>query len=67
MLLLPSWTWPFDPVLVHLPRAAVALTIGGIGLLMVFWGLAKKEREQIVTGAVFSAAALAIYQFMQTT
>ncbi|MES1178312.1 MAG: prolipoprotein diacylglyceryl transferase [Myxococcales bacterium] len=67
MLLLPSWTWPFDPVLVHLPRAAVALTIGGIGLLMVFWGLAKKEREQIVTGAVFAAAALAIYQFMQTT
>ena len=67
MLLLPSWTWPFDPVLVHLPRATVALTIGGIGLLMVFWGLAKKEREQIVTGAVFAAAALAIYQFMQTT
>ncbi|MET0790206.1 MAG: prolipoprotein diacylglyceryl transferase family protein, partial [Polyangiaceae bacterium] len=67
MLLLPSWTWPFDPVLVHLPRAAVALTIGGIGLLMVLWGLAKKEREQLVTGAVFAGAALAIYQFMQTT
>jgi phosphatidylglycerol:prolipoprotein diacylglycerol transferase len=67
MLLLPSWTWPFDPVLFHLPRAAVSLTIGGIGLLMVFYGLAKKEREQIVTGAVFAAAALAIFQFMQPT
>ena len=67
MLLLPSWTWPFDPVLVHLPRAGVALTIGAIGLLMVVWGLVKKEREQLITGAVFSAAALAIYQFMQPT
>ena len=67
MLLLPSWTWPFDPVLVHLPRAAVALTIGGIGLLMVLWGVIKKEREQLVTGSVFAAAALAIFQFMQPT
>src|SRR4051812_3628179 len=64
MLLLPSWTWPFDPVLVHLPRAAVALTIGGIGLLMVFWGLAKKEREQLITGAVFALAGLGINGYM---
>ncbi len=67
MLLLPSYTWTADPVLLRLPRSAVSLTIGAIGLLMVFYGLSKKEREQIITGAVFSAAALAIYQFMQPT
>lgn len=64
MLLLPSFTWDIDPVFWRVPRAAVAGTIGAIGLLMVLYGLAKKEREQIFTGAFFGGAALLISEFM---
>jgi len=64
MLLLPSFTWDVDPVFWRIPRGAVAGTIGAIGLLMVFYGLAKKEREQLITGAFFAGAGLLIFQFM---
>jgi len=64
MLFLPSFTWDVDPVFWRIPRGGVAATIGAIGLLMVLYGLAKKEREQIITGAFFSGAALLIFQFM---
>jgi prolipoprotein diacylglyceryl transferase len=67
MLLLPSWTWNVDPVFYRLPRNGVAATIGVIGALMVLYGLAKKEREQLVTGALFAVAALLIYQYMSAT
>ena len=64
MLFLPSFTWDVDPVFWRIPRGAVAGTIGAIGLLMVFYGLAKKEREQLITGAFFAGAGLLIFQFM---
>ncbi|MEI9940748.1 MAG: prolipoprotein diacylglyceryl transferase [Pseudomonadota bacterium] len=64
MLFLPSFTWDVDPVFWRIPRGSVAGTIGAIGLLMVLYGLAKKEREQIITGAFFAGAALLIFQFM---
>ena len=64
MLLLPSYTWNVDPVFLRIPRAGVAATIGAIGVLMVLYGLAKKEREQLLTGAFFAAAGLLIFQFM---
>jgi len=64
MLFLPSFTWDVDPVFWRMPRGAVAGTIGAIGLLMVLYGLAKKEREQLITGAFFAGAGLLIFQFM---
>ena len=64
MLLLPSYTWPLTPVLYVLPKAWVAGTIGGVGLLMVLYGLLKKEREQMVTGFFFAGIAALILQFM---
>jgi len=64
MLFLPSFTWDVDPVFWRMPRGAVAGTIGAVGLLMVLYGLAKKEREQLITGAFFAAAGLLIFQFM---
>ena len=64
MLFLPSFTWDVDPVFWRMPRGAVAGTIGAIGLLMVLYGLAKKEREQLITGAFFAFAGLLIFQFM---
>jgi len=64
MLFLPSFTWDVDPVFWRIPRGAVAGTIGAIGVLMVLYGLSKKEREQIITGAFFAAAGLLIFQFM---
>jgi prolipoprotein diacylglyceryl transferase len=64
MLLLPSFTWDVDPVFLRVPRSGVAATIGAIGLLMVLYGLAKKEREQLITGAFFAGAGLLIFQFM---
>ena len=64
MLFLPSFTWDVDPVFWRVPRNAVAGTIGAIGLLMVLYGLAKKEREQIITGAFFAGAALLISELM---
>jgi len=64
MLLLPSFTWDVDPVFLRIPRGGVAGTVGAIGLLMVLYGLAKKEREQIITGAFFAGAGLLIFQFM---
>src|SRR6478609_1769468 len=64
MLFLPSFTWDVDPVFWRVPRAAVAVTIGAIGLLMVLYGLAKKEREQVITGAFFAGAGLLISEFM---
>ena len=64
MLLLPSFTWDVDPVFLRVPRAGVAATIGAIGLMMVLYGLAKKEREQLITGAFFAGAGLLIFQFM---
>ncbi|HYQ43172.1 MAG TPA: prolipoprotein diacylglyceryl transferase, partial [Polyangiaceae bacterium] len=64
MLFLPSFTWDVDPVFWRIPRAGVAGTIGVIGLLMVLYGLAKKEREQLITGAFFAGAGLLIFQFM---
>ena len=48
----------------RIPRAGVAATIAAIGVLMVLYGLAKKEREQLLTGAFFAAAGLRIFQFM---
>src|SRR6478609_2292212 len=64
MLFLPSFTWDVDPVFWRVPRAAVAVTIGAIGLLMVLYGLAKKEREQVITGAFFAGAGLLILELM---
>ena len=64
MLFLPSFTWDVDPVFWRIPRGGVAGAIGAIGLLMVLYGLAKKEREQIITGAFFAGAGLLIFQFM---
>src|SRR6186713_1456418 len=64
MLFLPSFTWDVDPVFWRISRGGVAGTIGAIGLLMVLYGLAKKEREQVITGAFFAAAGLLIFQFM---
>ena len=64
MLFLPSFTWDVDPVFWRIPRGWVAGTIGLIGLLMVLYGLSKKEREQIITGTFFAAAGLLIFQFM---
>lgn len=64
MLLLPSYTWPLTPVLYTLPKTWVAGAIGGIGLLMVLYGLLKKEREQMVTGFFFAGIAALILQFM---
>ncbi|HEY5376038.1 MAG TPA: prolipoprotein diacylglyceryl transferase family protein [Polyangiaceae bacterium] len=48
----------------RIPRAGVAATIAAIGVLMVLYCLAKKEREQLLTGAFFAAAGLRIFQFM---
>jgi phosphatidylglycerol---prolipoprotein diacylglyceryl transferase len=67
MLLLPSWTWNVDPVFYRLPRNGVAGTIAALGVLMVLYGLVKKEREQLITGALFAIAAMFIYQYMSTT
>ena len=67
MLLLPSYTWNVDPVLFRMPRGYVAATIGAIGVLMVLWGLAKKEREQLITGSIFGIAALGILSIMGPT
>jgi phosphatidylglycerol---prolipoprotein diacylglyceryl transferase len=64
MLFLPSFTWDVDPVFWRIPREGVAGTIGAIGLLMVLYGLAKKEREQLITGAFFAGAGLLIFQLM---
>jgi phosphatidylglycerol---prolipoprotein diacylglyceryl transferase len=67
MLLLPSWTWNVDPVFFRLPRNGVAATVGALGALMVVYGLAKKEREQLITGGLFAVAAMLIYQYMSAT
>jgi len=67
MLLLPSWTWPIDPVFFRLPRNGVAATIAGLGALMILYGLVKKEREQLITGALFAIAATFIYQYMSAS
>jgi phosphatidylglycerol---prolipoprotein diacylglyceryl transferase len=64
MLFLPSFTWDVDPVFWRIPRGGVAGTIGAIGILMVLYGLAKKEREQLITGAFFAGAGLLIFQLM---
>jgi prolipoprotein diacylglyceryl transferase len=64
MLFLPSFTWDVDPVFWRIPRAGVAGTIGAIGVLMILYGLAKKEREQLITGSFFAGAGLLIFQFM---
>ena len=64
MLFLPSFTWDVDPVFWRIPRGGVAGTVAAIGLLMALYGLAKKEREQLITGAFFAAAGLLIFQFM---
>jgi phosphatidylglycerol:prolipoprotein diacylglycerol transferase len=34
---------------------------------MVVYGLAKKEREQLITGAIFAVVGMLIYQYMGTT
>jgi len=67
MLLLPSYTWDVDPVLFRMPRGYVSAAIGAIGVLMVLWGLAKKEREQLITGSIFGIAALGILSLMGPT
>ena len=67
MLLLPSYTWTVDPVFWRIPNNGVALTVGGIGLLMLLYGFYKKEREQMITGLVFALAAGAISHFMGGT
>jgi len=67
MLLLPSWTWNVDPVFYRLPRNGVAGVIAALGVLMVLYGLLKKEREQLITGGLFAVAAMFIYQYMSAT
>jgi phosphatidylglycerol:prolipoprotein diacylglycerol transferase len=67
MLFLPSWTWNADPVFLRIPRGGVAATIGVLGILMVLYGLAKKEREQLITGAIFTVVGMLIYQYMGPT
>ena len=64
MLLLPTWMWNKDPVFYALPRNYVAAAIAAIGALMVLYGLAKKEREQLITGGLFAVAAMFIYEYM---
>jgi len=67
MLLLPTWTWNVDPVFYRLPRNGVAGVIAALGILMVLYGLLKKEREQLITGGLFAVAAMFIYQYMSAT
>jgi len=67
MLLLPSYTWTVDPVFWRIPNKWVALTVASVGLLMLLYGFYKKEREQMVTGAVFAAAAGLISSYMGGT
>lgn len=67
MLALPTWTWNADPVLFRIPRTGVASTIAALGVLMIVYGLVRKEREQLITGGIFAVAGFLIWQYLGAT
>jgi prolipoprotein diacylglyceryl transferase len=54
---LPSWTWDVDPVLVSLPKGAVAAVIAAFGVISLLIGLKRKITDQTTTGVMFLAMA----------
>jgi prolipoprotein diacylglyceryl transferase len=64
LALLPSYTWNVDPVFFHIPRSYVIYTLVALGAIAALYGLFKKLKDQVVTGAILLGLALVVSQFM---
>ncbi len=58
-------TWDVDPVMVHIPRAAVLGIMGATALLQLVIGLNKKSRESLTSAALVGALAFVAWGFME--
>lgn len=56
---MPNFTWDVGPVAVDLPKGPLLLFVGGIAVLMLLFGLIKKQNDLTIFG-LFMGAMIAV-------
>lgn len=56
---MPNFTWDVGPIAVELPKGPLLLFVGGIAVLMLLFGLIKKQND-LTTFGLFMGAVIAV-------
>lgn len=56
---MPNFTWDVGPIALEIPKGPLLLVVGGIALVMLLFGLVKKQNDLTVFG-LFMGAILAV-------
>lgn len=62
--MLPTFTWDNDPVALEIPRGPLLLVLGGIALVMLVTGLAKRQGDVTLFGLMMGAILAVASQFL---
>lgn len=63
-LVLPTFTWDVDPIAFSIPRGPLLLVVGGIAVVMLVTGLAKRQGDVALFGLMMGAILAVASQFL---
>ena len=62
--MLPSFTWDASPIAFEIPRGPLLLVVGGIALVMLISGLAKRQGDVALFGLMMGAVLAVASRFL---